>query len=114
MVASGHPPAIIIAMMANGTAIFPSEGMPTPHTITAWTDSRQRRTGKFERQVSFVRNPAAPRQGLLSFFATNEWGAGPDYHLNPSKKQDPVERLGLVEVAGAFGPQNRARSAFTS
>ena len=27
MVASGHPPAIIIAMMANGTAIFPSEGM---------------------------------------------------------------------------------------
>ena len=38
------------------------------------------------------------------FFAINEWGAGPDYHLNPSKTP--------FNVSEEFGPQNRAIRQF--
>ena len=64
----------------------------------------------YERKVLFVRNLQRHGKG---FFAINEWGAGPDYHLNPSMVSEPAARAcvhasanlaRVVVFASAFQP----------
>ena len=54
---------------------------PVPNTSSLTTPPPMTSPSKFAEQVRFVRN--LQRQGK-GFFAINEWGAGPDYGLNPS------------------------------
>ena len=50
-------------------------------------------------QVLFIRNLQRYGKG---FFAINEWGAGPDYHLNPSGQPHNITKDIKQFVAASF------------
>ena len=53
---------------------------PVPGTPSMTQPPLKTTPAKFEGQVRYVRNLQRAGKG---FFAINEWGAGPDYGLNP-------------------------------
>ena len=71
---------------------------PVPNTSSWHSPPLKTSPDKFERQVGFVRHLQLHGKG---FFAINEWGAGPDYSLNPAKVPYNIS-----------GPQNRAIRQF--
>jgi hypothetical protein len=56
---------------------------PVPGTKYAHKPGPKTTPAKFEDQLHWVRNLQRHGKG---FYAINEWGAGPDYGLNPSKQ----------------------------
>ena len=59
-----------------------TEWNPVPNTSSFTTPPPFTTPERFERQLRYVRNLQRAGKG---YFAINEWGAGPDYGLNPSK-----------------------------
>jgi hypothetical protein len=60
---------------------------PVPNTSSYDTPPPKTTPTRFERQVAFVRYLQRRGKG---YFAINQWGAGPDYGLNPGKQPHNV------------------------
>jgi hypothetical protein len=98
----GDEPTLAVANMTDG---FLAEGgftswNPIPNTTYATKPPPMTNPTKFRAQVGFVRNMQRHGKG---FFAINEWGAGPDYHLNPSAQPHNIS-----------GPEHQAIRQFVT
>lgn len=90
--------------VANYTDGFLAEGgftswNPKPNTSSFNIPPPFTNPTKFKQQVQFVRHLQNAGKG---FFAINEWGEGPDYHLNPSCQPHNITRQVRQFVAAAF------------
>ena len=72
---------------------------PIPNTTSMHQLPPMTNPDKFENQVHYVRNLQKYNKG---FFSINEWGPGPDYHINPSCMPQNITRKVREFVVAAF------------
>ena len=72
---------------------------PIPNTTSSDTPPPFTNPDKFALQIHFIRNLQRAGKG---FFSINEWGAGPDYHLNPSCQPKNITRPIRQFIAASF------------
>lgn len=88
------------------------EWNPVPNTTSFTTPPPKTTPSRFAAQLAFVRS--LQRQGK-GYFAINEWGAGPDYGLNPSAIPHNITRDVRQFVVAAFMLSNgRSSGVFLS
>eukprot|EP00040_Diaphanoeca_grandis_P013809 m.69741 g.69741 ORF g.69741 m.69741 type:complete len:454 (-) comp24134_c1_seq2:106-1467(-) len=80
---------------------------PVPNTSSMYTLPPFTTPEKFEAQVLFIRNLQQAGKG---FFSINEWGPGPDYHLNPSCMPANITKSVRQFVVAAFMMTNTKSS----